>query len=84
MTSKEITNASIDDLAARWWQLYESTQRYYHYIHLYQNEPEGDIFSQKDIADFKKYCRKDEKEMRLIEQLRPEVLEYMFGKDFRE
>lgn len=82
MTSKEITNASVEDLAKRWWDLYQSTQNYYHYMYLYQNEPAGDIFCQKDIDDFKKYCRKDEKEMRLIEQLRPEVIEYLFGKDW--
>lgn len=49
------------------------------YIDAYYNEPCGDIFDTRDIKDFNKLIKKAEKEMRLIEQLRPEIIEYLFG-----
>lgn len=76
---EQIKNAMIEELADRWWHLYEDTQRLSEYINHYYEDEIGDCFDSRDIADFKKNIKKNEKEMSLIEQTRPEVIDYMFG-----
>ena len=75
----EIIKAPIEEVANMWGELYNEAQILSMYIDAYYNEPCGDIFDTRDIKDFNKLIKKAEKEMRLIEQLRPEIIEYLFG-----
>lgn len=79
MRKEDIMKASIEEVANMWGELYNEVQILSMYIDAYYNEPCGDIFDTRDIKDFNKLIKKAEKEMRLIEQLRPEIIEYLFG-----
>lgn len=79
MKKDEIIKAPIEEVANTWGELYNEVQTLSMYIDAYYNEPCGDIFDTRDIKDFNKLIKKAEKEMRLIEQLRPEIIEYLFG-----
>ena len=79
MTEEQIMQAPIEEVVNTWGELYNEVQILSMYIDAYYNEPCGDIFDTRDIKDFNKLIKKAEKEMRLIEQLRPEIIEYLFG-----
>lgn len=79
MTEEQIMQAPIEEVAKQWMELFEDNNRMSMNIDAYYNEPCGDIFDARDIKDFNKLIKKAEKEMRLIEQLRPEIIEYLFG-----
>lgn len=79
MRKEDIMKASIEEVANMWGELYNEVQILSMYIDAYYNEPCGDIFDTRDIKDFNKLIKKAEKEMRLIEHLRPEIIEYLFG-----
>lgn len=77
---KKVKEATIEELADRWWFLYEKSQQLSNYEWHYYNTAQGDIFDSRDIEDFKKAIRKNNKEMAFIETHRPEVIDYMFKK----
>lgn len=79
MRKEDIIKAPIEEVANIWGELYNEAQILSMYIDAYYNEPRGDIFDSRDIKDFNKLIKKAEKEMRLIEHLRPEIIEYLFG-----
>ena len=79
MTEEQIMQAPIEEVVNTLGELYNEVQILSMYIDAYYNEPCGDIFDTRDIKDFNKLIKKAEKEMRLIEQLRPEIIEYLFG-----
>lgn len=75
MKKDEIIKAPIEEVADTWVEFYNKAQSLFPYVYTYC----GDIFDSSDIKEFNKSIKKNDEEMELIEQLRPDVIAYLFG-----
>lgn len=75
MKKDEIIKAPIEEVADTWVEFYNRAQSLFPYVYTYC----GDIFDSSGSQDFNESIKKIDKEMELIEQLRPDVIAYLFG-----
>lgn len=75
MKKDEIIKAPIEEVTDTWVEFYNRAQSLSTYVYTYC----GDIFDSSDIKDFNESIKKIDEEMELIEQLRPDVIAYLFG-----
>lgn len=71
---------SVDDCCKHWWQLWEKLDYYGSELSVMEDggDPRSDMFGEQDIKEHKCFLREIEKEMAILEEVRPEIIEVMF------
>lgn len=79
MKKDEIIKAPIEEVTDTWVEFYNRMHGLFMYADVYYNELYGDVFDTEDIKDLNKSIKKNDEEMELIEQLRPDAIAYLLG-----